>query len=160
MEYKNLDDIRDVAEVRPVFRDAKPMTQRERLLRWAERLERQKGRQLRSLMGTEFVTREERSVMRSDNSPLTVAFEDPALREEGLKSDRLGDAVDFFGLSDHDVHNLVCYCRHGRTMLAEAVARDVRIIAGYKAIAQYLTPKTVVAGMSALATVALALSVI
>lgn len=154
MEYKNLEQIRKVAEVRVDLAPLSTMSHRERLLRWAEVLEGQSGRQLRSLMGTEFVSRDERVKMRIDNSPLTVAFDDPILRAEGLKSDRLGDAIQFFDLSEHDAHNLVCYCRHGRTMLAEAVARDVRMVATYKAIASFLTTRTVVAGASALSAVA------
>lgn len=158
MEYKNLEQIRDVAGVHLDFAPSKPMSHRERLSRWAELLERQGTRQLRSLMGTEFVSREERAKMRIDNSPLTVAFEDAILRAEGLRSDRLGDAVDFFALSDHDAHNLVCYCRHGRTMMAQAVARDVRMVATYKAVAEFITTKTVIAGASAMAAVAVAIA--
>ncbi len=158
MKYKNLEQIRDVAGVHVDFAPAKPMSHRERLTRWAELLERQGTRQLRSLMGTEFVSREERAKMRIDNSPLTVAFEDPVLRAEGLKSDRLGDCVEFFALSDHDAHNLVCYCRHGRTMMAHAVARDVRMVATYKAIADFITTKTVIAGASALAAAAMVIA--
>ncbi len=153
MKLKNLDEIRNVAEVRTEFAPVKPMSHRERLQRWAEILERQNGRQLRSLMGTEFVSREERMKMRIDDSPLTVAFDDPILRAEGLQSDRLGDAVTFFGLSDHDAHNLVCYCRHGRTMNAEAVARDVRMIATYKGVAEFVTTRTVAFAGAALAAV-------
>lgn len=156
MEYKNLEQIRDLAEVRADLAPLKSMTHRERLQRWAEVLQRHEGRQLRSLMGTEFVSRDERAKMRIDNSPLTVAFEDPILRAEGLKSDKFGDAVEFFGIGENDTHNLVCYCRHGRTMMAEAVARDVRTLATYKAVADFVTTRTVVAGASALAAVAMA----
>lgn len=156
MEYKNLEQIRDLAEVRADLAPLKSMTHRERLQRWAEVLQRHEGRQLRSLMGTEFVSRDERAKMRIDNSPLTVAFEDPILRAEGLKSDKFGDAVEFFGIGENDAHNLVCYCRHGRTMMAEAVARDVRTLATYKAVADFVTTRTVVAGASALAAVAMA----
>lgn len=157
MEYKNLDEIRGLAEVHGDLAPIRTLTQRERLKRWAEVLQRQEGRQLRSLMGTEFVSREERARMRIDNSPLTVAYEDPILRTAGLPGDKFGDAVTFFGLGENDVHNLVCYCRHGRTMMAEAVARDVRTLATYRAVADFVTARTVVAGASALAAVAVAM---
>lgn len=157
MEYKNLDEIRGLAEVRGDLAPMKALSQRERLKRWAEVLQRQEGRQLRSLMGTEFVSREERARMRIDNSPLTVAYEDPILRAAGLQGDKFGDAVGFFGLGENDVHNLVCYCRHGRTMMAEAVARDVRTLATYRAIADFVTARTVVAGASVLAAAAVAM---
>jgi hypothetical protein len=156
MEYKSLDQIRDLAEVRADLTPQPTLSHRQRLQRWAEVLQRHEGRQLRSLMGTEFVSRDERVRMRVDNSPLTVAFEDPILRADGLKGDRFGDAIEFFGVAENDVHNLVCYCRHGRTMMAEAVARDVRTLATYKAIADFVTTRTVVAGASALAAVAMA----
>lgn len=158
MEYKNLDEIRDLAEVRHDLAPLKVMSHRERLQRWAEVLQRHEGRQLRSLMGTEFVNREERAKMRIDNSPLTVAFDDPVLRSEGLKSDRFGDAITFFGITESDAHNLVCYCRHGRTMMAEAVARDVRTLATYKAIADFVTTKTVIAGATTMAALAVAVT--
>lgn len=154
MEHKNLDQIRTIAEVSSEFVGLKGMSHRERLARWAEILERQHGRQLRALMGTEFVSREERARMRMDNSPLTVAFEDPILRAEGLQSDRFGDAVAFFGLTEHDAHNLVCYCRHGRTMECDAVARDVRMLATYKAIGEYVTTRTAVVAGSVMAAAA------
>lgn len=160
MEYKSLDHIRDVAEVHADLTPHQTMTHRERLLRWADVLQRHEGRQLRSLMGTEFVGRDERAKMRIDNSPLTVAFEDPILRADGLKGDRFGDAVEFFGIGENDAHNLVCYCRHGRTMMAESVARDVRTLATYKAIADFVTTRTVVAGASVLAAMAMAVALL
>jgi len=156
MEYKDLEQIKDVADVHADFAPFKPLSHRERLLRWAQILEKREGTHLRSLMGTEFVSRDERVKMRMDGSPLTVAFEDPVLRSEGLKSDKLGDCIEFFGLSDNDAHNLVCYCRHGRTMLAEAVARDVRMVATYKAVTDFLKTKTVMAAGSALAAAGVA----
>ena len=95
MEHKTLEQIRQVADVRV----SQPLSRRERLERWAEALERLNGARVRSLVRTEYVPREERDLMRVDNSPLSVAFEDPVLRAEGLKSDKLGDSTTFFGLS-------------------------------------------------------------
>ena len=80
MEHKTLEQIRQVADVRT----HKPLSRRERLERWAEALERLNGARVRSLVRTEYVPREERDLMRIDNSPLSVAFEDPVLRAEGL----------------------------------------------------------------------------
>ena len=67
--------------------------------------------------------------MRSIGSPLSVAFEDPVLRAEGLTSDTYGDAKRFFQLSDWQLHNIVCYCHHGVTMTAGTAARHVRAVA-------------------------------
>ena len=127
MEYKTFDQLRRVADVHAAER--RSMSRRERLERWAELLEREPTRRLRSLGEIEFKTREERQVMRSDNSPLTVAFHDPILRAEGLASDRLGDAISFFELSDGQAHRLLCSCMNGWSMLAGTTARRIHRIA-------------------------------
>src|SRR5690606_335509 len=57
---------------------------------------------------------------------LTIAFSDPVLREEGLKSDRLGDTMEFFGLNDNDAHRLLCDCRYYGAMTGERVAERLR----------------------------------
>ena len=57
---------------------------------------------------------------------MTVAFEDPVLRSAGLTSDRFGEVARFFGLSDGQLHEVVCYCHFGETVAAEAVAARVR----------------------------------
>src|SRR5215212_4226060 len=67
--------------------------------------------------------------MRSDNSPLTVAFHDPILRDEGLASDRLGDASSFFELTEGQAHRLLCSCMNGWSMLAGTTARRIHRIA-------------------------------
>lgn len=105
------------------------LSKRQRLERWAEALDQRKGQVLKSLVRTEFASRREREFMREDNSPLTVAFEDPVLRAEGLKSDRLGDAMRFFGLSNAEAHRILCYCHYGATILPETVSRCVRATA-------------------------------
>jgi hypothetical protein len=125
MEHKTLEQIREVADVRR----GQPLSRRERLERWAEALERLNGARIRSLVRTEYVPREERDLMRIDNSPLSIAFEDPVLRAEGLKSDKLGDCTTFFGLSESEMHYIVCYCHYGETMSSEEVARRIRATA-------------------------------
>lgn len=127
MEYKSVEQLRDVADVRVAER--RPMTRREKLERWAELLERDPARRLRSLGEIETKAPAERLLMRSPDSPLTVAFEDQKLREEGLASDRLGDAMTFFEMSDDDAHHLLCSCMNGWSMASGKVARGVRRIA-------------------------------
>jgi len=127
MLHKSLDEIGQVAEVQSDLALRPRMSRRERLERWAEVLERQQGRRLRSLYETEYVVnRLEHDAMRTDNSPLTVAFEDPVLRAEGLAGDTLGDAMKFFELSRWEAHRIVCYCYHGLTLSAKEAARAVR----------------------------------
>jgi hypothetical protein len=141
MKYKNLEQIAREADVHPTV----GMSRRERLERWANLLAQQPERGLRAIEGTEFGTRSERLAKRADSSPITVAFEDPVLRAEGLRGDHVGDAVDFFELSERDVHHLICYCHHGRTVSAGAVAARLRSIAR-RAEAPALPAQTVIVG--------------
>jgi hypothetical protein len=125
MKYKDWEQIAREADVHP----AGGMSRRERLERWAELLEQQPGRRLSTIEGTEFGFRQARRAKRADGSPLTVAFQDPVLRAEGLRGDRVGDALDFFELSEGDVHHLVCFCHYGQTVSAGTVAARLRVIA-------------------------------
>ncbi len=125
MKLKTLEELKQVAEVRsPLKRDR--MSKQERLERWAEVLDLAPQGYLRSLYETEYTSQDQRDALREDNSPLTVAFQDPVLRAEGLQSDGYGDAIKFFELSDDDLHYIVCYCYHGPTMTPTEVARRVR----------------------------------
>ncbi len=129
MKLKTLEELKRVAEVRPpLARDR--MSKRQRLERWAEALELAPQRYLRSLFETEYMWPRRRYALREDNSPLTVAFEDSVLHAEGLESDRYGDALKFFELSNGELHDIVCYCHHGSTMAPRAVATRVRSAAG------------------------------
>src|SRR5918995_1969551 len=125
MKYQNLEQIAPAAEVHQGI----GMSRRERLERWVELLERQPHRRLSTIEGTEFGSRRERDAKRADHSPLTVAFEDPVLRGEGLRGDRVGDAVGFFDLSHGEMHRLVCYCHYGQTVSPRIVAARVRMMA-------------------------------
>ena len=125
MEHKPFVDVRFVADVHSAA-PRPAMTLNRRLARWAEVLERKPERELKSLGEIEGRPKAQRRAIRSDGSALTVAFEDPVLRAEGLASDRLGDASDFFGLSDGSAHDILCSCLHGRTLQAGEAAERVR----------------------------------
>jgi len=124
MEHRRVDQLRSVADIRPAA-----MSRGERLERWAELLECQPTRRLQTLPEIEFMPRAERPLLRADNSPLSVAFADPVLRAEGLASDRFGDAMTFFELSEHDAHLVLCSCMNGQTIEASRVAGRVRAMA-------------------------------
>lgn len=81
---------------------------------------------MRTLRETEYRPAKEQSVLWEENSPLTVAFEDPVLRSAGLASDRFGEVARFFGLSHRQLHDIVCSCLFGETVAAEVVAARVR----------------------------------
>jgi hypothetical protein len=125
MVYKAVDQLRQVADVHA---EREPLSRAARLERWAELLEREPAR-LRSLGEIEFKTPEERRVLRVNGSPLTVAFSDPVLRADGLSSDMLGDATSYFGLSDRQVHRLLCSCMNGSSIAGDLAARRIRSFA-------------------------------
>jgi hypothetical protein len=151
MKYKNLEQISREADVHP----AAPMSRRERFERWAELLAHQPDRRLSTIEGTEFGFREARRAKRADDSPLTVAFQDPVLRAEGLRGDRVGDALDFFEISEGDVHYLVCYCHYGQAVSAGAVAARLRIMARRAELPAVPARILLVGGLSAAAVLGL-----
>jgi hypothetical protein len=125
MEHKHLDQLRSVADVQSV-KQSRSLTRNERLERWIDLLERDPTRRLNALGEIEYKPPAERALVRADDSPLTVAYEDPVLRTEGLSSDRLGDAMNFFEMSDNEAHRALCSCLGGRTMEARAFAQRIR----------------------------------
>jgi hypothetical protein len=131
MKHTPVSEISRVADVHAISLKP-PMTRVERLERWAEALERDPDRVLTSIEEIEWKPKAECRELRADNSALTVAFEDPVLRAEGLASDRLGDATAFFRLSDADAHFALCSCVYGRSMQARVAARRVRMLAHHR----------------------------
>ena len=127
MEHKPRVDLQEIADLSPVESRA-PMSREERLARWVEVLEREPKRILRPLHGIEFRKPDERRAIRADNSPLTVAYEDPVLRSEGLAGDRLGDAVDFFQLTEHEAHTAFCSCHLGSSFEASHAAWRIKAL--------------------------------
>ena len=125
MKHQSIAELTTIADVQPT---KTALSRSDRLERWAECLEREPQRRLRSLDGIEYGTETQRREARENNSPLSVAFADPVLREEGLRGDKLGDALDFFEMSHGEAHRVLCSCMHGRTMESGDVARRVRDI--------------------------------
>lgn len=124
MEHRPLSELGHVADLKPS--EVPILSKRERLDRWAELLEREPDRLLTTLDEIEWKPKVVRLAMRADNSALTVAFNDPVLRTAGLLSDRFGDAVNFFQISEHDAHIVLCSCHGGQSMRSEEAARRVR----------------------------------
>ncbi len=158
MEHQTIAALERLADVKRASGKRTPMTKAARLERWAEILELLPGRRLATLHGTEFGTWAQRRSMRADNSPLTAAFEDPILREEGLKSDRLGDAIEFFGLSEDEAHRIFCYCYYGSTMLSDEVAARIR--SSVSRLRTPTLPLSACVGVSAAGALAAVLSVL
>jgi hypothetical protein len=82
-----------------------------------------------TLFEIEYLSRAERAVLRANDSPLSVAFADARLRDEGLAGDTIGEAIAFFGVSEMEMHRILCFCHHGDTMSADAAAVRVRAAA-------------------------------
>ena len=122
MEHKPLSDLCNVADLVPETPKAS-LTRRERLERWIQVLDREPGRALNTLHQIEHKPLDARRASRVDNSPLSVAFNDPILRADGLASDRLGDAVEYFELSDEEAHRAFCSCYYGESMTAGRSSR-------------------------------------
>src|SRR3954470_496581 len=127
MQYRPVEQLRDLADLHTA--PPAPQTRRDRLERWADVLAREPDRRLRSLGEIEFHPRSERPFMRTDGSPLTVAYADPALRAAGLRGDMLGGAIEFFDLSERQAHALLCSCMNGWSMSADKTAARIRRIA-------------------------------
>jgi hypothetical protein len=128
MKHQTRERLQTIADVHADVQ-RRALTRSERLARWIEVLEQTPDRCLNTLAETEFQPATARAAMRSAASPLTVAFEDPVLRADGLNDDTYGEAKRFFELSDWELHQLVCSCHSGATVRAEAVAQCVRAVA-------------------------------
>jgi hypothetical protein len=104
------------------------MLRRKRLERLVAVLDGYEG-PLQLLSRLEYRPKRERMLLRQDNSPLTIAYHDAVLREEGLASDRLGDAVVFFDLSWRQAHHAFCDCHYAARVTPQMVAERVRSLA-------------------------------
>lgn len=128
MEHRRLDQLDRAEVLRWDGPRAESMSFAERLDRWAQLLEAEPTRVLRTLDQTESYDRKTREGLRCDNSMLSVAFNDPVLRADGLADDTYGEAKRFFGLSDGQLHHVVCYCHFGRSVMAGNAAQGVRSV--------------------------------
>ena len=128
MEHKTQKQIRDVADILPSYLQTNPLSKCERLELWAGALERQGERRLRTLLEIEYLPAAKRALLRADDSPLSIAFSEPRLCAEGLAGDTIGDVAAFFGISERQLHDIVCYCHSGETVLAQTVAMRIRAV--------------------------------
>jgi hypothetical protein len=126
MKHRTSAELKDFADVI----DPQNLSKEKLLERWALALEKREGARLNTLREIEYKSKKQQSALRAEDSPLTVAFEDPVLRSAGLKNDTLGEAARFFGLSHWRLHEAVCGCLFGETVDAEVVAARVRRLSG------------------------------
>ena len=129
MKHKSRDEIREASDFLPSWLDPRRMSQRERLERWADALDRERERPLNTLFRTEDASPEKRAALRADDSSLSIAYKNPFLRAEGLSDDTMGEAMAFFGIGPKALHNILCSCHYGRAMRASEAAVRVRVVA-------------------------------
>ena len=123
MKYQSIDQIRAIGGLSP---DVVPASRRERLERWVKLLETQPERRLATLKETEYETPEDRDRLSAPNSPISVAFADPYFRALGMKDDTYGEARRFFDISDHRLHDVLCFCHYGNSVTGHRAAQAVR----------------------------------
>jgi hypothetical protein len=128
MEYKSVEELARLATVEAEAKPSPPMSQADRLNRWAELLEINPSRRLNTFFETEYQLPVARDAMRPEDTPISVAFADPALRGAGLIDDSYGEAKRFFGLTDHQLHHVLCFCHYGATVSSGTAARALRSI--------------------------------
>ena len=127
MQHLHRVDIQQLAEISADGAVIEIMTKAGRLRRWADLLERS-GDLLNTLEGTEHLDAGSRRAMRCDNSPFTVAYNDPVLRAAGLEGDTYGEIQRFFELTDRQLHFLVCSCTLGGHISGNAASARVRTL--------------------------------
>ena len=89
MEHRPLSELSSVADLKiPQEVKAPILSKRERLDRWAELLEREPDRILKTLDEIEWKPKAQRRALRADGSALTVAYSDPVLRTAGTTRSR------------------------------------------------------------------------
>jgi hypothetical protein len=145
MEHRTSAELKGFAAViRP-----EKLSRKELLERWASALEKRQGARLRTLREIEYKLVKEQLALREENSPLTVAFEDPVLRSAGLTSDTFGEVARFFGLSHWQLHDVVCNCHFGETVAAEVVAARVRRLSRTSSFATFVYTYAIAAALLA-----------
>jgi hypothetical protein len=136
MQHQSLDQIKTVATIAPADKPSPRATRRERLRRLAAVLEKHAG-PVRLLSQIEYLSRDDRKMLRCDLSPLALAFQDAELRRDGLASDRLGDGMTFFGLSGRQAHHLFCDCHYGASVDTQVIASRVRSLAARVGVMEF-----------------------
>lgn len=128
MKHQSPEQLREAAAI--VAQKLGPMTHSERLNRWADLLEQQAG-PIEALYRIEYLSNADRRAYRGgDTTPIAIASRDPVLRADGLAGDTLGDAMDYFEMTDEEAHQLLCDCHYMGSLTGHSLAARVRRFAG------------------------------
>jgi hypothetical protein len=126
MKHQSPEQLREAVVAAPV----QQMTRRERLDRWADLLDLYAG-PMEALYRIEYLSETDRRAYRGgETTPLAIAFRDPVLRADGLAGNTLGDAMDYFAMSDEDAHHLLCDCHYMGSLTGRNLAARLRRFAG------------------------------
>ena len=129
MKFQTIEQARKLAAVLPGETVA-AMSCSEKLLCWAECLDKHAQGRLRLLHGTEYTRGFRRAGLRENDSPLAIAYRDPLLRALGLSGDTYEEARRFFGISHAALHEVVCSCHYaGGSAPPGTIACGVRYLA-------------------------------
>lgn len=134
MKHRTLEEVTKIAAIERVAK-SEESPRRARLERFAQILSAHPGR-IRLFSMMEYVPVRERVKLRQDESPLSIAYRDPQFRQQGLTGDRLGDAIDFFGLSMREAHHLFCDCNYSGAITPGAVASRASSLAQKRTLTQ------------------------
>lgn len=125
MKHQSPEQLREAAAI-VAAHPLTQMTRRERIDRWADLLDQHAGH-MEALYRIEYLSDEERRAYRGgDSTPLAIAFRDPVLRAGGLGGDTLGDAMDYFEMTDDDAHRLLCDCHYAGSLTGHNLAGRLR----------------------------------
>jgi hypothetical protein len=126
MKHQSPEQLREAAAIVAANPITTTMTRRERLDRWADLLDQQPG-SIEALYRIEYLSEADRRAYRGgETTPLAVAFSDPALRRDGLAGNTLGDAMDYFEMTDDDAHRLLCDCHYMGSLTGHSLAARLR----------------------------------
>jgi hypothetical protein len=127
MHYRTLDEITQVAAIQPSLTPGRTI-RRQRLHHLADLLSLYTG-PIQLFRGIEYFPAADRYAARGDFTPLALAYDDVQFRREGLAGDRLGNAMEFFDLTDRQAHRLFCDCHYAYPVDASAIADRIRAVA-------------------------------
>lgn len=138
MEQKTLDQLVQIALVTPV---ATPLRRRDKLRLWAAQIDEWQSPHYERvyLDGLRSVENSTLSELRCRRLPdaLAIAAASPKLQAAGLTAATVGEFMDFFDLSQMQLHRIACYCQVD--MSCRAVARRIRSVARFGIIARFAT---------------------
>lgn len=129
MKHVPIENLRPVAAVSSAPALSRANIRRNRLGHFAALLEAHEG-SVSLFNQLEYLSETEVKALRSDHSPLAVAFADPTFRAQGLANDEYQAAIEFFDLNPTEAHHLLCACHYlSRHPPGHLVAKRARKLA-------------------------------